>query len=223
MEMTISPQIKPLLKSLDLPLFAQQLQTYWSREQREREAYYDWLTEDKKAEFINGEIIVHSPAKKRHTDASINLTTLLDTYVNQHNLGFVGGETVLITLTRNDYLPGICFFSKEKSTHLEDDQMKFPAPDFVAEILSPSTEKTDRELKFKDYAAHGVAEYWLVDPINQTVEQYLLQDGVYHLLLKVKEGEIRNHVIAGFTMPVQAIFDKQQKNQALAQILAVQP
>ncbi len=52
------------------------------------------------------------------------------------------------------------------------EQMKYPAPDFIAEILSPSTESVDRITKFEDYAAHGVAEYWLIDPAKKIVEQY---------------------------------------------------
>ena len=43
--------------------------------------------------------------------------------------------------------------------------MKYPAPDFIAEILSPSTDERDRGIKFEDYAAHGVGEYWLLDPV----------------------------------------------------------
>ena len=44
------------------------------------------------------------------------------------------------------------------------------APDLVVEILSASTEKWDRTAKRRLYAAHGVREYWIVDPAAQTVE-----------------------------------------------------
>jgi Uma2 family endonuclease len=54
-------------------------------------------------------------------------------------------------------------------------QMRFPAPDFIAEILSPSTEENDRNIKSTDYAAHGVSEYWIIDPAYRIVEQYLLE------------------------------------------------
>ena len=48
---------------------------------------------------------MQTPAKKRHTAASMNLSALLDAYVEAHDLGFVGAETVLIALTRNDLPP----------------------------------------------------------------------------------------------------------------------
>jgi Uma2 family endonuclease len=44
------------------------------------------------------------------------------------------------------------------------------APDWVIEILSPATERVDRERKHKLYAEFGVQEYWLVDPKAQRVE-----------------------------------------------------
>lgn len=188
-------------------------------EQHKREAFYDWITEDIKAEFINGEIVMQTPAKKRYTVATMNLSSLLDAYVEQHDLGFVGTETVLIALTRNDYLPDVCFFTTEKAQDFPSDQVKYPAPDFVVEVLSPGTATIDRGIKFEEYAASGIGEYWIVDPEQQTVEQYHLQGETYELLLKVKSGEISSEVVKGFTLPVAAIFDRKLKNQVLAQFL----
>ena len=210
-----SPILDPLIRSPKLSLYMQQLQSLLNIEQRRRDKFYDWITEDIKAEFINGEVMMQSPAKQRHTAASINLTTLLSTYVDLHHLGFVGSETVLITLTRNDYLPDVCFFGTSKTAGIKPEQMKYPAPDFIAEILSPSTESVDRTTKFEDYAAHGVAEYWLIDPANKTVEQYDLQKEKYALRLKVQHGLLSSRVIEQFEIPVTAIFDAKRKNQAL--------
>ncbi len=215
-----SPALEPLLRSPKLPAYLEAIQTILAEEHRQRENFYAWITEDIKAEFINGEIIVQSPAKNRHTIASINLTTLLSTYVDLHKLGFVGSETVLITLTRNDYLPDVCYFGTEKAVQIRPDQMKYPAPDFIAEILSPSTETIDRGVKFEDYAAHGVAEYWLIDPEDRTIEQYYLEDERYSLRLKMQTGSLAALVLPGFEIPVEAVFDGAVKNQALQAIFA---
>ena len=43
--------------------------------------------------------------------------------------------------------------------------MHFPVPDLAVEILS-SNVRHDREIKFKDYQTHGVAEYWIIDPVK---------------------------------------------------------
>ncbi len=98
----------------------------------------------------------------------------------------------------------------------------FPAPDFVVEVLSPSTEKIDRGVKLDDYALHHqIREYWIIDCEEQSVEQYILRDGEagYHLLSKVVQGEISSTVIAGFKLPVQAIFDAEFNRQTLAKMI----
>lgn len=215
-----TPALESLLRSPKLPAYLQQIQAVLDEEQRRREDFYAWITEDIKAEFINGEVVVQSPAKKRHTIASINLTTLLSTYVDLHKLGFVGSETVLITLTRNDYLPDVCYFGAEKAAQIGSDQMKYPPPDFIVEILSPSTKTTDRGVKFEDYAAHGVAEYWLIDPEDRTIEQYYLRDESYELRLKVQTGPLASVIITGFEIPVEAVFDAVVKNMVLREMLA---
>jgi len=209
------PLFKRLLNSPKLFLYQSELRDILSQEQQKRDAFYQWITEDTRTEFINGERVMQSPAKHRHTMASVNLTALLGTYVDIHEMGVVGAETMLVTLTRNDYLPDICFFRKEISVEIISDQMKYPAPDFIVEILSPSTEHIDRGTKFEDYAAHGVEEYWLVNPEERTVEQYRLAQNAYHLQATVTEGEISSIAVDGFTIPVEAIFDKQAKNRVL--------
>ncbi|EQD78878.1 protein containing DUF820, partial [mine drainage metagenome] len=56
------------------------------------------------------------------------------------------------------------------------------APDWVCEVLSPATARTDRVLKLPRYAAAGVAHCWLVDPDARTLEAYANSDGRWLLL-----------------------------------------
>ena len=98
-------------------------------------------------------------------------------------------------------------------------QFRFPAPDLAVEILSDSTEAIDRGVKFEDYAAHGVSEYWLVDPTAQVVEQYGLEGEAYALLFKMSDGVLRSRAIAGLALPVRAIFDDGENAAALRAIL----
>ena len=75
-------------------------------------------------------------------------------------------------------------------------------------FLSKSTTKYDRGIKFDDYETHEVQEYWIIDPKNQVVEQYLLIEGKYELILKSANGTIKSEVIQGFEIPIKAIFDR---------------
>lgn len=185
-------------------------------EERERRLkFYNEITEDQKVEFINGEIIVHSPAQKQHGRVLLRLSHLIDIYVMNQQLGLVGAEKLMITLTRNDYEPDICFFKKEKAEQTTDRQTLFPSPDFIVEILSPSTKARDRGVKFKDYEAHGIGEYWIVDPENQTLEQYHLLGEEYQLILKSAVGDVKSFVIEGFQIPIRAIFDDMENLKAI--------
>ncbi|MEZ4773443.1 MAG: Uma2 family endonuclease [Bacteroidia bacterium] len=111
-------------------------------------------------------------------------------------------------LSRNDYEPDICFFGQEKAQHFAEGQSLFPAPDLAIEVLSPKTAINDRGIKFEDYRAHGVLEYWIVDPIARSVEQYRLDaENQYELILKSGNGYIRSEAIPGFQIRIEAMFD----------------
>jgi Uma2 family endonuclease len=63
-----------------------------------------------------------------------------------------------------------------------DDKGCKGSPDLIIEILSPSTGKIDRWVKYKLYERAGVKEYWLVEPTNSTIEVFILnQDGHFEL------------------------------------------
>ena len=216
---SIQNVIAELSRLPQLSLVVQGLNELLAAEQQRRQEFYVRLKDDDKAEFINGEIIYQSPVKARHSAASDNLLTLMLTYARRHGLGLVGHEKLLVSLTRNDYEPAICFWRQERAQHFTPDQSHFPAPDLVAEVLSPSTEAIDRDVKFNDYAAHGVEEYWLVDPERETVEQYVLAGGAYNLLVKAQTGTLTSQQLVGFVVPVRAIFDAGEQLKALTQIL----
>lgn len=108
--------------------------------------------------------------------------------------------------------PDLVFFSKEKYDTFSDDQLLFPAPDFVVEIISKKTDSVDRGIKKQDYAAHGIREYWIIDLFRQHIEQYvLLSPNDTHYLPAKTFGladEIESFVIKGFNIPVLALFDE---------------
>ncbi len=54
-------------------------------------------------------------------------------------------------------------------------------PDFVLEILSPSTSKRDHREKFSLYEEYAVPEYWIVDPFNKCIIRNLLKNGKYEI------------------------------------------
>lgn len=62
-------------------------------------------------------------------------------------------------------------------------------PDWVCEILSPSTARLDRTVKMPVYAQLGVAYLWLIDPLLQTLETYELHDRRWLLNASYADGQ----------------------------------
>jgi Uma2 family endonuclease len=215
----VSPILQDIIHSPQLPKLVAELDAFLKVEKQKRNDFYEWLRDDVKAEFIDGEVVMHSPVVMKHNTVSQNLATLLRACVFKQNLGFVGIEKILVKLTRNDFEPDVCFFGKEKAKAFNDKTMFFPAPDFVVEILSKSTEKNDRGIKMYDYAAHDVAEYWIIDPEKETIEQYQNNNGVFELQLKVIDGSITSIAIPNFEIPVKAVFNEQEMRHALKAFL----
>ncbi len=219
MEITVSE----IMKSPGAVLLYQQMQAALEDEAQRREEFREWLSEDVKAEFINGKVILHSPVRRGHLGVSDNLYNLLRNFVHIHQLGATAVEKALVALTRNDYEPDICYWSKEKAATFDKNTLLHPAPDFVIEILSPSTKKYDREVKYEDYALHGIREYWIIDPDKQNVEQFGLlvpTDKSYLPYGKFLPGDdIKSIVLPEFEIPVAAIFDDKANFEALKKIL----
>ena len=215
----MEPAVQELLNSPKLALHVRRFGDVLAREHEARERFYDETDEDQKAEFINGEVVVHSPVELRHNTITKRVLRLLDLYVETHDLGIVGYEKLLVVLTRNDYEPDVCFFGAEKAAGFTPDQAKFPAPDLAVEVLSPSMAERDRGVKFEDYAAHGVMEYWILDPEAETIEQYVLDGERYALRMKSSSGELACVAVEGFAVPVRALFDEDENLRVLRQLL----
>jgi len=217
----VHANLQALTKSPRLNLLLSELLDFSEEEEDRRKVFYDEIEDGVKTEFINGEVIVHSPDKAKHIEVRERMTRLLGTHVAVHELGWLGGEKALTVFTRNDYMPDIVFFGNAKAAKIQDDTMKFPVPDFVVEILSPSTRKRDRGVKFDDYAGHGVREYWIVDPVAEVIEVWLLGgEGEYVPAARHTRGTVRAQVIKGFSMTVRAAFDDRENLKALSALLS---
>jgi Uma2 family endonuclease len=176
------------------------------------------VRDDEKAEFINGEVVYHSPAKEKHLAVIENLGNILSRFVRKSKAGLIRREKALVKLRRNDFEPDICFFRKEISNAFDSNTMFFPVPDFVVEVLSSSTEKMDRGVKFVDYALNGVKEYWLVDADKKVVEQYVLENESFVLAEKVQHATVRCKVLEGLEIPLEAIFNEEANELFLREI-----
>ncbi|MCL2046769.1 MAG: Uma2 family endonuclease [Oscillospiraceae bacterium] len=80
------------------------------------------------------------------------------------------------------------------------------APDMVVEILSPTSERNDRVVKFHLYLRYGVNEYWIVDPVEKTVQTHILENGRYIINVYTETDEIQVHTLEGLTIKLAEVF-----------------
>lgn len=214
-----SPLLDALLDSPALPEILEEGRLALEREQALRAKFYEEITPETKWEFIQGEVVMHSPALNRHLAASEHLLALLSAYVRVHGLGIVRHGKAMTSFPRNDHEPDVMFFGVEKTGLIKPDTLRFPIPDLIVEVLSPTTEKRDRGIKFDDYALHGVREYWIVDAVAETIEVFRLEGQVYGTAEPLKQGIVASKVVPGFSIPVRSIFDDRENLAALRSIL----
>ena len=208
--------IKPITKSPQMPQILQELNKMWNDEQKRRNEFYDWVSPDVKAEFIEGTIIVHSPVRSRHSQVLKFIIKFLDEFIEENKLGSIGYESNMCRFPRNDYEPDFCFFDKHTSKIINDDTTIFPIPQMIIEVVSPSTEHLDRGVKFTDFAANGVKEYWIVDGTTDTIEQFILRDNEYFLEKKHDvKSIIASPVLTGLSVSADIFFDKTANRAAI--------
>ncbi|GHV75181.1 hypothetical protein AGMMS49942_00020 [Spirochaetia bacterium] len=80
------------------------------------------------------------------------------------------------------------------------------APDFIIEILSPSTSQVDLKVKFELYQRIGVREYWIVDPKLRRVYVHLLSNGAYTTTTYDDTGTVGVKVLPGCIINLKEVF-----------------
>lgn len=143
-------------------------------------AYRESLPE----EIIGGEIVMMSPAKSDHNRVKGRIFSIFDNYlVGKTCEPFADGEGLYLSKDTDEYIPD--FMVVCNPDKVREDGV-YGAPDLVVEVLSPGTAKYDRGRKKDMYEKYGVREYWIVNPADRVIEQYILTDGrfilhdVYH-------------------------------------------
>jgi Uma2 family endonuclease len=163
------------------------------------EEFVAWCDEDIKAEWVDGEVIVHSPASARHVRLAKFLLQVLDRVVTHHDLGEVLGPELQIRLAalRRRRVPDILFVSKERLGIIQPNHVE-GAPDLIIEIVSPDSLARDWREKYLEYEAAGVREYWVIEPMAERVEAYAQGEDNRYTRIEETDDTIRSMVLAGF-------------------------
>jgi len=141
---------------------------------------------DTQYELVNGELIVMPP----ESDLNQRIVMFLLSHFLQQGIPSyrlrIGAEIVVSGSRATTRLPDLMVLSEELATALEGASrstimIDMPPPQLVVEVVSPGRENADRDYRYKrsEYAARGIAEYWIVDPIQQRVTVLEWVEGLY--------------------------------------------
>lgn len=186
---------------------------------KERYTYADYLSWDNSAEqfeIIDGEVILMAPgASNSHQGISISIASQLYAYLK--------GKSCVVRTAPFD----VRLFEREGDSSEDVNTVVQPdimvicdkskidergckgAPDMVIEILSASSQRHDRVVKFQLYEQAGVKEYWLVDPANKTAQSFVLEKGRYAAKeLGTAGDEMRVNVLENCIIDLADVFNE---------------
>ncbi|PJF26170.1 MAG: restriction endonuclease [Phototrophicales bacterium] len=154
--------------------------------------------------LIDGEIIDMPPPIPEHQETVGTLFLFI-----KSRIAYIGGRVffapISVILSDEDAPePDVCWIAPDGKAVVEKKYIT-GAPDFVAEVLSPSTARFDRRVKFRLYERFGVRELWLVDPAAQLIEVWRLESGKFQFVDAYGTGETFESTLFG-AVEVSLIF-----------------
>jgi Uma2 family endonuclease len=137
------------------------------------------------AEIVDGELHASPRPAPRHAVAGAGLGALIGAPYN-FGRGGPGGWWVLyepeLHFGRDVLVPDWAGWRKHRMPSMPKTAYFTVAPDWICEVLSPSTASLDRAKKLAIYAREQIAHAWLVDPLARTLEVLQLDDGRWTIL-----------------------------------------
>lgn len=134
------------------------------------------LPEGQRAELIDGVIYDMAPPNRLHQELVMNLSAEIRAYIKKsHGSCKIYPAPFAVFLNEDDrtYVePDICVICDQSKL---DDRGCNGAPDWIIEVISPGTKRTDYGVKLFKYRSSGVREYWIVNPLTKTVNVFDLE------------------------------------------------
>ncbi|MDY6026033.1 Uma2 family endonuclease [Bergeyella zoohelcum] len=177
-------------------------------------SYADYLMWklDERVELIKGRIFKMSPAPSRkHQDISGNMYFLLRKIFGKQGCKLYSApfdvripkkskdNTAILTVIQ----PDLCVICDEAKL---DEKGCVGAPDLVVEILSPGNSKKEMKNKYELYEESGVKEYWIVNPMEENILIFVLENGNYHSLKPVVDDFATSKLFPEIAIHTDEIF-----------------
>jgi Uma2 family endonuclease len=169
------------------------------------EHYVCFPDDGQRHEIVDGDHYVNPAPNLRHQTISRRLQHQLYSQIELEDLGCVFYSPVDVQLTEFDIVqPDLVVVLKDCEQILTQTKID-GAPNLIIEILSQRTARYDRTLKKKLYQRAGVPEYWIVDPDEQTIEQFVLENRRYQQ--RTTGDEITLSILDDVSIKTQGLWD----------------
>src|SRR5579875_2491100 len=144
-------------------------------------AHYAALPFDgQRYELLDGVLYMAPAPNLRHQNVALEIAVHLRRHVKLTGLGTVYVAPVDVELAPQTVVqPDAVVVLRDHTAILHPTRI-IGTSDLVVEVASPATEKHDRQRKCNIYARAAIPEYWLVDPVNYTLEILVLESRQYH-------------------------------------------
>jgi Uma2 family endonuclease len=171
--------------------------------------YLDW-DETERYEIINGEACMMAIPSRMHQKISVALSAMLYNYLEGKPCEVYPAPFSVRLFPEED---GSDDTVVEPDITVVCDPFKLDdrgcngAPDFIIEIISPSTARHDRIVKFNKYREAGVREYWIADPEEKIVSAYVLKDGHYRAVNYDDTAAVPVTILPGCEIDLKTVFE----------------
>ncbi len=169
--------------------------------------FEEWELKEFFFELIDGEIMRQNYPSFKHQFVSSNLLTYFHNFIKSKNLGIVLHAPFGVILDDINVLQPDIMFVSNVQKHMITQEGIMGAPALIVEIISPSSIKTDRFIKYQIYESKGVLEYWIIDLKNESIEVFEnTERGFKPFSFANLEGKIFSKVLEGLAITVAEIF-----------------
>lgn len=168
---------------------------------------YEKLPEGAPYQLIGGELIMTPSPVPYHQIVSWRIGFELGKFVENKKEGIVLCAPLDVYFSEYEtYQPDIIFISKERLNIIGEKKIE-GAPDLVIEILSEATAYYDLKHKKKIYEKTGVKEYWIVDPIEKSIEVYENTERGFKLYSSaIESGKVSSKLLERLEIELEKVF-----------------
>ena len=182
---------------------------------------------DSQYELVAGELVAMPPESPKNVQISLFLLVNFLKFVPVNRLSNKV-EIVVAGSRATTRIPDLVVLTDELATALESATrstitLDMPPPALVVEVVSPGKANEDRDYRYKrsEYAARGIAEYWIVDPQINAVTVLILVDGFYEETRFTGNSAIASTIFPEFQLTVEQVLNAGESNISNTQTISV--